>query len=178
MLEVGPRKLGLCPSRLSPSGICLRPTSNRGMWLLIEFWWKDGPPFPRKVTDFSQWHRFGRILEKLGKKDTCLVSRTSRLYPGFDGTANCPHVSVWNEGLLHTAYFLQPQTAPKRCSRMPNNSPSKIHSREEHIFLASYLAEIIWNHHSLGMLFAEVLLKQTPPNTNRIGGRREWRRIL
>lgn len=94
MLEVGPWKLGLCPSRLSPSGICLRPTSNRGMWLLIDFWWKDGPPFPRKVTDFSQWHRFGRILEKLGKKDTCLVSRTSRLYPGFDGTANCPHVCL------------------------------------------------------------------------------------
>lgn len=53
---------------------------------------------------------------------------------------------------------------------MPNNSPSKIPSREERIFLASYVAEIIWNHHSLGILFAEVLLTETPPNTNRIDG--------
>lgn len=84
--------------------------------------------------------------------------------------ANCPQVHVWNEALPHRTYFIQPHTAPKRCSRMPRNGSSKIFSREEGIFLSSYLAEIILNCQSLGIVLAEVLLMETPPNTNRILG--------
>ena len=55
---------------------------------------------------------------------------------------NCHGVPVWNEVLVHIAYFIQLHTAPKRCSRMSRNGSSKILSREVSVCLSSYLAEI------------------------------------